>query len=79
MDLQAALQEALFLWIPNTPKCPEESDALIQLVTVANGAVLDFCDGVSPLEETLEIISDCGADVDEYLADLDSSIRAFGA
>lgn len=69
----------MLLWIPNNMESQEESDDLIQLVTVANGAVLDFCDGVSPLEEMLEIIFDCGADVDEYLADLDSSIRAIGA
>lgn len=73
------LQNAMLLWIPNTLESQEESDNLTQLVTIANGAVLDFCDGASPLEETLSIISDCGADIDEYLADLDSSIRASGA
>lgn len=73
------LHEAMLLWIPNTPESPEESDDLIQLVTLANGAVLDFCDNVARLEETLEIIFDCGADVDEYLAVLDDLIRASGA
>lgn len=68
----------MLLWIPNSQECPQESDELIQQVTAANGAVMDFCDGIITLETTLEIVSDCGADVDRYIADLDESIRFLG-
>jgi len=73
------LQDSMFLWIPNFSESQSELDNSIQKVTLANGAILDFCDNVISLEETLEIIFDCGADVDEYLAQLDRTVTAFGA
>lgn len=72
------LEESMLLWVPVTAECPQESDELIEKVTTANGAVIDFCDGIIGLEYSLEIISDCGANVDRYLAALDSSLRFLG-
>jgi hypothetical protein len=69
----------MLLWIPVHRESPEESDELIQKVTVANGAVLDFCDGFLAFSEMIEIVDDCGAQTDRYLADLDESIRFLGA
>ena len=73
------LQESMLLWIPVDPESPQESDELISDVTAANGAVLDFCDGIITLDQTLEIVDDCGADIDRYLADLDFTFRQLGA
>lgn len=73
------LQESMLLWIPIVRECPEESDDLIQQVTTANGAVIDFCDGYLSLDETLQVISDCDADVDDYIENLARTISCFGA
>lgn len=73
------LQESMLLWIPVSRECPEESDDLIQQVMTANGAVLDFCEGYLSLDETLQIVSDCNADVDDYIENLAQTISWFGA
>ncbi len=73
------LQESMLLWVPVSRECPEESDELIQQVTIANGAVMDFCDGIITLEDAFDVIHDNGADIDAYIADLAQTISAIGA
>lgn len=73
------LQESMLLWVPVNRECPQESDELIENVQIANGAVMDFCDGLLELDETLQIIESVDADVDDYLANLARTISAFGA
>lgn len=60
----------MLLWIPGAQETEEESNELIAKVTAANGAVLDFCAGDLALDDCLQIVEHCGADVDRYIADL---------
>lgn len=71
-------QESLLLWIPADSESEAESTELNKSVTAANGAVIDFCDGIISLDDTLQCIEYYGADVDEYLEDLGETVRIFG-
>ena len=72
-----SLQNSMLLWIPTS--LINEDDSLIEKVNLANGAILDFCDGESSLSDTLETIEYYGADVDEYRVGLAQDLRILGA
>lgn len=72
------LSESMLLWLPTHIESIEESEQLTKQVTLANGAILDFCDGDNSLADTLEIIEYYGANVDDYRINLEDTIRAFG-
>ncbi|MBE9191404.1 hypothetical protein IQ230_13820 [Gloeocapsopsis crepidinum LEGE 06123] len=73
------LKESMLLWIPVGQESQDENNDLIQKVTQANGAVLDFCDGIISLDETFQIAEYYGADVDDYREILDTNFRYLGA
>lgn len=80
MNDSTSLQSSMLLWLPNTSELePEETRDLIQKVTLANGAILDFCDGEVPFDDTLEIIEFYGADVDEYRSSIAETLLRYGA
>lgn len=69
----------MLLWIPPSSESEAESDDLTTKVTLANGAVLDFCDRLISLDELLQTVEHYGADVDQYVTDLAHSIHLLGA
>jgi hypothetical protein len=70
--------EPLLLWVPVNQQEPEETDDLIQKVTLANNAVLDFSEGIISLDDTFQIIEHYGADVDDYRENLAEIARTLG-
>lgn len=71
--------EPLLLWVPVNQEFIEETDELIQKVTLANDAVLDFTEGIITLDDTFQVIEHYGADVDEYQKIIDGNLRVLGA
>lgn len=71
-----SLRGAMLLWLPAS-SC-DEDDSLIEKVTLANGAILDFCDGEINLADTLETIEYYGANVDEYRSGLALEVKLLG-
>jgi len=69
-----SLCESMLLWLPITIAREE----LIEQVTAANGAILDFCNGDQSLDDTLEIIEHYGANVDAYRHSLAEDLRCLG-
>ncbi len=70
--------ESMLLWIPVNQESPEETDELIQKVTLANDAVLDFSEGIISLDDTFQAVEYYGADIDNYRENLVESIRILG-
>lgn len=70
-----SLTESMLLWLPTTIAREE----LIEQVTAANGAILDFCAGDQSLDDTLQIIEHYGANVDAYRQSLAEDLRCLGA
>ena len=73
-----SLQESMLLWIPGLQESVEESDDLNQKVTAANGAVLDYWDGLMQLDELLQVIEFYGGSVDNYRSNLLDTIVSMG-
>lgn len=72
--------ESMLLWVPIHPEIvEEETNDLIQKVTAANNAVLNFAEGIITLEDTFQVIEHYGANIDEYRNILDENLRVFGA
>lgn len=71
------LRESMLLWLPSSMLT--EQSSLIEEVTAANGAILDFCDGELSFADTLEAIEYYGANVDQYRASLADDLRQLGA
>lgn len=71
--------EPMLLWVPGQQESPEETDDLIQKVTLANDAVLDFADGIITLDDTYQRIEHYGADVDKYRENLIEIVRISSA
>ncbi|WP_009632444.1 hypothetical protein [Synechocystis sp. PCC 7509] len=67
--------ESMLLWLPSSMSFEE---SLIEEVTAANGAIIDFCDGELSFADTLEAIEYYGADVDEYRAGLAEDLQRLG-
>ncbi len=72
------LVESMFLWLPTNIETEEESEQLIERVTLANDAVIDFCEGNRTFSDSLEIISACNIDIDNYLDTLSENFRTMG-
>ena len=70
--------EPLLLWVPVNQESSEKTDDLIQKVTLANDAVLDFSEGIITLDDTFQIIEHYGADVDDYRENLADIARKLG-
>ena len=70
------LRESMLLWLPSSMLT--EQPSLIEEVTAANGAILDFCDGELSFADTLEAIEYYGANVDQYRAGLALDLRRLG-
>jgi hypothetical protein len=70
--------ELMLLWVPLYPGALEETDDLIEKVTSANDAILEFSEGIITLDDTFQIIEHYGADVDEYREIIDNNLRVFG-
>ena len=71
-----SFRESMLLWLPVSSI---EDDKSIEEVTLANGAILDFCDGEINLADTLETIEYYGANVDEYRSGLAFDLKRLGA
>lgn len=71
--------EPMQLWIPARPESTEESIQLIQSNTLANDAVMSFCDGKISLDTTLEMLEQHGVDIDQYRDALVEAVRRLGA
>lgn len=71
------LHNSMLLWLPASSI--NEDDSLIEKVTLANGAIEDFCDGETNLADTLETIEYYGADIDEYRNGLAFDLKRLGA
>ncbi len=71
-----SFRESMLLWLPSSML--DEQPLLIEEVTAANGAILDFCDGELSFQDTLEAIEYYGADVDQYRAGLAEDLRRLG-
>ncbi len=71
-----SVRESMLLWLPSSML--DEQPLLIEEVTAANGAILDFCDGELSFADTLETIEYYGANVDQYRAVLASDLRQLG-
>ncbi len=69
-------RESMLLWLPASML--DEQPLLIEEVTAANGAILDFCDGELSFADTLEAIEYYGANVDQYRAGLEADLRRLG-
>lgn len=74
--LRDALSESMFLWLPS--HLTEDTEA-IQNITNANGLILDFCEQEISLEQVCDEFSAINVDMDDYLSNLDSSLRRLGA
>lgn len=72
-----SFRESMLLWLPSSML--DEQPLLIEEVTAANGAILDFCDGELSFADTLETIEYYGANVDQYRAGLAEDLRRLGA
>jgi hypothetical protein len=70
------LSECMFLWLPS--HMVEDPEA-VEDVTKANGLILDFCDSEVSFEQVLDEFSTIGVDMDDYLSDLDLTMRRLGA
>jgi hypothetical protein len=69
--------EAVMLWLP---ACLVKDDVeAVETVTIANGIILDFCDGEIGFEQALEELCDQRVNVDSYLENFEQSLRQFGA
>ncbi|MGL4618343.1 MAG: hypothetical protein ACRCZS_04700 [Chroococcidiopsis sp.] len=73
-----SFRESMLLWLP-TSMPNDGKPSLIEEVTAANGAILDFCDGHQNFDDTLEIIEHYGANVDAYRHSLAEDLRILGA
>ena len=71
-----SFRESMLLWLPSSML--NEQESLIEEVTYANGAILDFCDGELSFADTLETIEYYGANVDEYRTVLASDLQRLG-
>lgn len=71
-----SFHNSMLLWIPTY--LIDEDDSLIEKVTSANGAILDFCDGELSFADTLETIEYYGANVDEYRSGLALEVKLLG-
>lgn len=67
------------LWIPVNQESSEESIQLIQNNTLANDAVMSFCEGEISLDTTLEMLEQYEVDIDEYRDVLVEAVRRLGA
>ncbi len=70
-----SLTESMLLWLPASML---DEQPLIEEVTAANGAILDFLDGELSFADTLETIEFYGADVDEYRTELSHTFGRYG-
>ncbi len=70
------VRESMLLWLPYSMLT--EQPSLIEEVTAANGAILDFCDGELSFNDTLEVIDFYGANVDQYRAGLALDLQRLG-
>ena len=70
-------RESMLLWLPSSMLT--EQPSLIEEVTAANGAILDFLDGELSFADTLETIECYGADVDQYRAELSVTLGRYEA
>jgi hypothetical protein len=66
----------MLLWLPSSRL--DEQPLLIEEVTAANGAILDFCNGELSFADTLEAIEYYGASVDQYREGLAEDLRRLG-
>ena len=71
-----SFRESMLLWLPSSML--NEQESLIEEVTYANGAILDFCDGELSFADTLETIEYYGANVDEYRSGLATDVKLLG-
>ncbi|PSB27470.1 hypothetical protein [Chlorogloea sp. CCALA 695] len=71
-----SFRESMLLWLPVSLTSDDKS---IEEVTLANGAILDFCDGELSFADTLETIEYYGANVDEYRSGLATDVKLLGA
>lgn len=71
-----SFRESMLLWLPSSML--DEQPLLIEEVTAANGAILDFCDGELSFTDTLEAIEYYGANVDQYRTVLADDLRRMG-
>lgn len=71
-----SFRESMLLWLPYSML--DEQPLLIEEVTYANGAILDFCDGELSFADTLEAIEYYGTNVDQYRAGLEEDLHRFG-
>ena len=71
------LHESMLLWLPTSPEA-NQNESLIEKVSLANRAILDFCNGEISLENALEAIEYYGANVDIYRDNLDECLRTLG-
>lgn len=77
--MMSSLQESMLLWLPASFfECEEEFSHHVNLVSTANGAVLNFCDRELSWSDLLDTINYYGADVDDYRRVLDANLRARG-
>lgn len=73
------LQEASLLWIPSNVEFLEEFDLRASQATAANGAVMDFCDGIIRLDDCFQIIEANDVDIDAYIDAFKDMVGNFGA
>jgi len=68
----------MLLWLPASSIALEQEPLLIEQVTAANGAIIDFCDGDQSFGDMLETIEYYGANVDAYRHSLAEDLRLLG-
>lgn len=67
--------EPLLLWVPGNQESIEERHELIEKVTLANDAILDFSEDLITLDDAFQAIEHYGASVDDYRENLAETIR----
>lgn len=73
------LEQSLLLWLPDSSNfCDEELGYHSQNIAAINSVVLDFCEGEKSLTEAIEIIEFYGADIDDYLQNLEQFVLKQG-
>lgn len=72
-------QEAFFLWVPGNVESQEEWDSRATQATAANGAVIDFCDGIIRLDDCFQIVEANDVDIDQYIENFKDVVGEFGA
>lgn len=74
--LKDALSESMFLWLPSY--MTEDTEA-VQDITNANGLILDFCEQEISFEQVCDELSTINVDMDDYLNNLNLTLRRLGA